>query len=264
MSLIYNQTTANEHARNTAGAVLHLPPLLTGHPFIADQCWLDAFRAGAKLPENLNYQGGKRLGFYYQWLWQQLILNHPDYELLGEELQLTVDKKTLGAIDFLVKNLQTEQIEHWEVAIKFYLAYEHSWPGPNARDNLDKKAKRMLTHQLMLSSHPAYKATLEQQYGRPDVRRLIMQGRLFYPAHAGDSGSDIELNPDAAKGLWCYSQQAQTLDLRRIAKPEWIAPPSFESLKQEPPLTAVTNPTMAVAPDNQIWFVMPEKWPHEK
>ena len=262
MSLIYNQTTTEEHARNTARAILHLPPLLAGHPFIADQSWLDNFRADARIPRHMQYQGGHRLGFYYQWLWQQLILNHPHYELIAEEVPLSSDKQTIGAIDFLVRNQHSQQIEHWEVAIKFYLAFEQSWPGPNARDTLDKKAKRMLTHQLMLSNHPAYKATLEAQYGRPDVRRLIMQGRLFYPVHAKDTGSGIQLNPGAAKGRWCYSPQAQALDLRRIAKPEWIAPPRFEWLEKEPPITEVTNPTMAVAPDNQIWFVMPEAWPN--
>lgn len=261
MSLIYNKTTLEDHALNTARAILRLPPLLAGHPFIADQAWLDHFRTDAHLPQNLNYQGGRRLGFYYQWLWQQLIINHPHYELIAEEIQLTVGKQTVGAIDFLVKNNQSQKIEHWEVAIKFYLAYEQSWPGPNARDSLDKKAKRMLTHQLMLSQHPAYKTTLQPQYGLPDVRRLIMQGRIFYPANTDDVGSGIQLNPNAAKGLWCYSAQAEALNLRRIAKPEWIAPPRFEWLEQEPPLAEVTNPTMAVAPDNQIWFVMPPEWP---
>lgn len=262
MSLIYNKSTAEEHARNTACAMLRLPPLLDGHPYIADQAWLDDFRAKARIPENLRYQGSRRLGFYYQWLWQQLISHHPDYQLVGEEIQLSANGQTLGAIDFLVRNLRSGQLEHWEVAIKFYLAYKQSWPGPNARDNLDKKVKRMLTHQLMLSDHPAYKATLAAQYGQPDVRRLIMQGRLFYPMHTTDTGSGIQLNPGAAKGLWTYAAQAQALDLRRIAKPEWIAPPRFEWLEKEPVLTEVTNPTMAVAPDNQIWFLMPEDWPN--
>ena len=262
MSLFYNKTTAGEHARNTARAILSLPPLLAGHPFIADQAWLDRFRADARLPGQMEYQGSRRLGLYYQWLWQQLIINHPHYDLVAEELPLTVDKQTLGAIDFLVQNRQTRQLEHWEVAIKFYLAFEQSWPGPNASDELDKKARHMLTRQLMLSSHPAYQTSLEPQYGKPAVRRLIMQGRLFYPVHSRATGSGITLNPHAARGCWCYSPQAKLLDLRGIAKPEWIAPPRFEWLKQEPPLTAVSRPTMAVAPDNRIWFVMPEHWPN--
>ncbi|MBY5949019.1 DUF1853 family protein [Photobacterium rosenbergii] len=262
MSILYNNTTASDHADNSFNAVLTLPPLLGGHPFIANQCWLDEFARNAIIPLGLEYQGGRRLGFYYQWLWQQLILHHPYYELLAEEIQLSVDKRTLGAVDFLVKDLRTNLVEHWEVAIKFYLAFEDSWPGPNARDNLDMKANKMLGHQLMLSEHPAFIDSYQPLYGKINKRRLIMQGRVFYPAFADYTGSGIQLAAEASQGLWCYSEQAAKLNLRAIAKPEWIAPPRYSQLAKEPVLTTVSNPTMAIAPDDKIWFVMPEHWPH--
>ena len=182
MSTFYNNNTASKHVDNSLNAILTLPPLLGGHPFIADQCWLDEFASNAIIPKGIEYQGGRRLGFFYQWLWQQLITHHPCYELLAEEIQLSVDKRTLGAVDFLVKNLKTGEVEHWEVAIKFYLAFEDRWPGPNARDDLDKKANKMLSHQLMLSDHPAFLDQYQTQFGQISQRRLIMQGRLFYPA----------------------------------------------------------------------------------
>ncbi|MGF1737479.1 DUF1853 family protein [Photobacterium satsumensis] len=262
MSILYNKTTASDHADNSFNAVLALPPLLDGHPFIADQRWLDKFSSNAIIPQGIEYQGGRRIGFFYQWLWQQLILHHPCYELLAEEIQLTVDKRTLGAVDFLVKDLRSGRVEHWEVAIKFFLAYENSWPGPNARDDLDKKANKMLSHQLMISDHPAFIEQYQAQFGKIERRRLIMQGRLFYPAFAGYTGSDIKLAKDTTHGLWCYSQQAADLGLRPIAKPEWIAPPRFSQLAAEPALLSVSNPTMAIAPDDKVWFVMPEHWPH--
>ncbi|MGR5144565.1 DUF1853 family protein [Photobacterium sp. DNB23_23_1] len=261
MSNLYNKKTAREHVNNSLNAILKLSPLLAAHPFIADQEWLDDFASQAVLPNEVEYQGGRRLGYFYQWLWQQLILHHPRYELLAEEAQLTVNKRTLGAIDFLVKDLHSGRVEHWEVAIKFFLAYEGSWPGPNARDNLDKKANKMLSHQLMISDHPAFIKQYQTQFGKIERRRLIMQGRLFYPAFEGYTGSDIKLAKGATHGLWCYSQQAAGLDLRPIAKPEWIAPPCFRQIADEPVLTSVSNPTMAIAPDDKVWFVMPEHWP---
>lgn len=262
MNLIYTNTAAEKHSHNNYLAVLHLPPLLAGHPFIADQIWLNSFAEHAVIPESITYQGNHRLGFFYQWLWQQLIIHHPHYELLAEEIQLHADGKTIGAIDFLVTNNQTGQLEHWEVAIKFYLAFGSSWPGPNARDNLDKKAHRMLTHQLMLSQHPAYQQQLYSRYGQPAVKRLIMQGRLFFPANKSDTGSGIALNPSASTGQWCYAADSTHLNLRAIAKTDWIAPPRFRFLSDEPALTAISHPTMAVAPDDTIWFVMPPDWPH--
>ena len=262
MSTFYNNNTAIEHADNSFNAILTLPPLLDGHPFIVDQRWLDEFASNAIIPQGIEYQGGRRLGFFYQWLWQQLITHHPCYELLAEEIQLSVDKRTLGAVDFLVKNLKTGEMEHWEVAIKFYLAFEDRWPGPNARDDLDKKANKMLSHQLMLSDHPAFIEQYQAQFGQISQRRLIMQGRLFYPAFTDYLGSRIQLAQEAAQGLWCYSEQAADLNLRPIAKPEWIAPPCYSQIAEEPALTTVSNPTMAIAPDDKVWFVMPEHWPH--
>ncbi|MGF1699092.1 DUF1853 family protein [Photobacterium makurazakiensis] len=247
---------------NSAQAILQLPPLLAGHELIADQTWFDAFRIHAVLPPAQEYRGNHRLGFFYQWLWQQLITHHPHYTLIAEELQLTHNKQTLGAIDFIVRNELTGQLEHWEVAIKFYLAFEQSWPGPNARDNLDKKAERMLAHQLSMSQHSAYENQFSSQYGTPQVHRLIMQGRLFYPCQQDYSGSSITLNPNAASGLWCYCSQAYKFNLRSISKPQWIAPPTFDQVEHHDQLLNVSHPTMAIAPDNQIWFVMPECWPN--
>ncbi|MGF1686707.1 DUF1853 family protein, partial [Photobacterium japonica] len=186
-------------------AVLTLPPLLAGSSLIADKAWLDAFRQRAVLPLSLRYEGNTRLGFFYQWLWAQLIHHHPDYDLVAEEIQLHVDGKTLGAIDFLVANRRSGELEHWEVAIKFYLAWEKSWPGPNAKDNLDKKAHRMQSHQLQLSETPAYHQQCTSRFGQPTVKRLIMQGRLFEPIHGDGTGSAIATNPTAYRGHWCYA-----------------------------------------------------------
>lgn len=141
-------------------AVLNMPNLISSYDYVCDGTWFEVFNRHAQLPCIAPYTGNRRLGFYYQWLWQQLIISHPHYELMEEEVQLNWHKQTVGSIDFLVKNLRTDEIEHWEVAIKFYLAYNNSWPGPNAKDNLDKKASRMIEHQLTLSEHDAFKNIL--------------------------------------------------------------------------------------------------------
>ena len=130
MSILYNKTTAGDHADNSMAAVLTLSPLLAGHPFIADQRWLDEFASNAIIPQGIEYQGGRRLGFYYQWLWQQLILHHPCYELLAEEIQLSVDKRTLGAVDFLVRDLRTNLVEHWKSPSSFILHLKTAGPAP--------------------------------------------------------------------------------------------------------------------------------------
>ncbi|OAN18505.1 hypothetical protein A3K86_06350 [Photobacterium jeanii] len=250
--------------------LLSLPALTQQQPFQTDNTWLDRFKANAILPQTLSYQGNKRLGFYYQWLWQQLITAHPDYELVAEEIQLSWNKQTLGAIDFLVQNKQTNELEHWEVAIKFYLAYQQQWLGPNANDNLDKKTQRMVEHQLMLCDHPAYQQKWQQEFGAVTTKRLIMQGRLFDSFDGAEMGSPLAINPQVSKGRWCFKHQAMTLItqgkiFKHLNKTQWITPPRFNELVESIDLTTLTTPTQAVDEFNQAWFIVPDHWPlHNK
>ncbi len=46
---------------------------------------------------------------------------HP-FELLGHSIQIIDGAKTVGELDFLLHNHDTQQVEHWEVALKYYLA----------------------------------------------------------------------------------------------------------------------------------------------
>ncbi|MEJ2762672.1 DUF1853 family protein [Photobacterium sp. MCCC 1A19761] len=260
MQSFHNKETVKQRMINDMQALLHCPSLICA-PYVMDEQWLTEFRTHAVLPEVASYTGNRRLGFYYQWLWQQLIDAHPRYRLLAEEVQLTWQKQTLGAIDFLVEDCQTGTIEHWEVAIKFYLAFQHQWPGPNAKDNLDKKTNRMLDHQLQLSDHPAFLEQLAPQYGAPRIKRLLMQGRLFYPHHGQDTGSSLTVNPHALTGTWCYPEHAAALGLKPIDKTQWINPPNYNALEIRLDADTITTPTQAIAPDQQVWFVMPQDWP---
>lgn len=265
MSKTYTDATKQEQFQNDINTVLNCPLLTCNSPSIADDNWLSEFRAQAAIPPHTHYQGNRRLGFYYQWLWQQLIDAHPHYLLVAEEVQLKWNKQTLGAIDFLVKNTLTNQLEHWEVAIKFYLAYQNSWPGPNANDNLDKKTARMLEHQLTLSDHQAFKQQLLPRYGQPVVKRLIMQGRLFFPHDTIAAGSDIAINPNARSGIWCYQSQALDLKLKQLSKVQWICPPRYQDLSKYLDISRISIPTQAISPDDKVWFVMPNHWPtHNK
>lgn len=244
--------------RNDYLAVLAMPNLLATQDYVCDDAWLAQFRQYAILPPEQPYTGNHRLGFYYQWLWQQLLTYHPHYVLLEEEVQLQWNKQTIGSIDFLVKNLLTQELEHWEVAIKFYLAFQNQWPGPNAKDNLDKKAARMITHQLALSDHPAYSTAFKH---KPTQRRLIMQGRLFTAWPQQQMASTIATNPHAFNGYWCYQSDALSLTLKSLSKRQWIAPPLFEELTEYLSPQSITVPTQALDQHNTVWFIVPDHWP---
>ncbi len=201
-----------------------------------------------------------RLGFIYQDLCRQLFILHPDYQIVAEEVQLQSGKTTIGAIDFLLRH--HEIIEHWEVALKFYLLKGGTWYGPDSRDRLDKKLHHMLNHQLKMSKTEAF----SEQF--PDVSevipKLFMQGRLYLnpfesePVPAQCCG--YALNPDSMIGFWCYQHQVHRIGetVYKLSKPDWLTGSS------EPENILNCFPEYSVhcqSESGQFWMIVPEHWP---
>ncbi len=84
----------------------------------------------------------------FMWFW---LLDHRyhAYELLGHSIQIIDGARTTGELDFLIKNTETNQVEHWEVALKYYLGEIDlsltTWYGLNRTDTLNRKLKHF-TH----------------------------------------------------------------------------------------------------------------------
>ncbi|PTQ91304.1 DUF1853 family protein [Agitococcus lubricus] len=120
-----------------------------------------------------------RLGYYFEYLllfWLQDSAYH-SFRLIKHRATLFQDKTTVGELDFVVKNQETGDIEHWEVAIKFYLGYDpltqaESWLGANDNDSLARKLQHLATKQFRFSHYQDNTLT---------KRCLIVKGRLFYP-----------------------------------------------------------------------------------
>lgn len=137
-----------------------------------------------------------RLGRYFEnligfWLaWPE----NPFYRLVQRSLAICSQHRTLGELDFLVEDRRSGRLQHWEVAVKFYLGtvpggdYRH-WLGPALHDRLDLKVDRLLHHQLDLPVTAEGAGLMRQLHlPRPDTVCLL-KGRLFYP-------------PDADIGQW--------------------------------------------------------------
>ncbi len=106
----------------------------------------------------------------------------------------------------------------------------------------------MLEHQLTLSDHQAFKQQLlPPRYGQPVVKRLIMQGRLFFPHDTIAAGSDIAINPNARSGIWCYQSQALDLKLKQLSKVQWICPPRYQDLSKYLDISRISIPTQAIS-----------------
>lgn len=173
-----------------------------------------------------------RLGIRFEHLlafWLQDSTYHP-FSLLGQGIKRMDGPRTLGEMDFLILNRNTQKIEHWEVAIKFYLGEADfrpgHWLGPNRQDSLERKLKHLCQHQFNVTHAQGYPI---------DQRRAIIKGRLFYPAgNAQPAADNAQLSfahfpdwaaPQHLSGFWGYTVPPAPAGFRwRYAgRQEWMA-----------------------------------------
>ncbi len=125
-----------------------------------------------------------RLGFHFEglihfWLEDGYRLGLHPYEVLAHNVQLYQGKQTTGELDFILRDTETDAVEHWEVAIKFYLGsppYQlKNWVGMNRKDNFARKMQHMQDQQFR-----ATKVDLDG-YHEVDIdkRYVVIKGRFF-------------------------------------------------------------------------------------
>ncbi len=135
-----------------------------------------------ELPTNL------RLGHLVEAIVSRLIKGSTNYELLYENIQLIEEKKTVGEIDFIIKNKNNHQLTHLELAYKFYL-YDpaissvplHNWIGPNRNDSLVRKLKKTTDKQFPLLYHDIAKIRFSDIAIDKVTQALCLIASLFIP-----------------------------------------------------------------------------------
>jgi hypothetical protein len=185
------------------------------------------------LRDAVSGQKDLRLGNYFETLWQFWLAGNDRYRLLYANLPVRSPDRTLGEFDLLVKDSETGDTLHWELAVKFYLgvgdtAQPANWWGPAQRDRLDIKTARLVEHQSRLSQHPHAGVLLQQLGIRIDATWVILKGRLFYPLGASATPPH-GAHPAHERGFWVTAgafsalEQALWLPLQRR---QWLAPVS--------------------------------------
>lgn len=108
---------------------------------------------------------GKRMEEFFQ----HYVRYYSDQEILAHNEQIIHNKETLGEIDFLLKNVQSGEITQVELVYKFYLFDPEGdpeefgrWIGPNKRDSLLKKLRRLQKRQFPLIFREETKPLLDR------------------------------------------------------------------------------------------------------
>ena len=168
----------------------------------------------------LSHLKSTRLGLRFEnllWFWLQEQDYHP-YQLLGHSIQKIDGAKTLGELDFLLFNSETQQIEHWEVALKYYLGEGQldlaQWIGLNREDTLSKKLHHFTERQFQFST--ALGHDIQQRYA-------VLKGQLYLPLQQQIQHSIPDwINLNRRLGYW--DTQIPNRPFYRLQRHEWLCP----------------------------------------
>lgn len=160
-----------------------------------------------------------RLGLRFEnllWFWL-LDDNYHPYQLLGHSIQKIAGAITLGELDFVLLNQETQQVEHWEVALKYYLGEGKldlaQWFGLNREDTLQRKLKHFTERQFQFS----------EANGHPFQRKFaVMKGQLYLPTNQNELSIPSWINTSRRLGQW-GTQIPQTA-YYRLQRHEWLCP----------------------------------------
>ncbi|MDO7209193.1 DUF1853 family protein [Acinetobacter nosocomialis] len=161
-----------------------------------------------------------RLGLRFEnllWFWLQEDQYH-SYQLLGHSIQKIEGAKTLGELDFLILNKETQQVEHWEVALKYYLGEGQlnleQWIGLNREDTLSKKLYHFTDKQFQFSEALDFK--VQQRFA-------VLKGQLYLPLNLGQKQS-IPHWVNSTRRLGYWGNTIPDSKFYRLERHEWLCP----------------------------------------
>lgn len=187
-----------------------------------------------------NRSTSKRLGKYFEHLWHFAFLNSKEVKEVIFSLQVKQDKSfTVGEFDFLINCMSSASWIHLEVAVKFYLASSVNdesgktttyFIGPNRKDRLDLKLKKLYEHQLELGASIYGERALSGLGITTVHKELIVKGYLFFnPKHSNDMYIPEYINDYSFKGWWSFINEFEINNEPNQAfvimnKIEWLSP----------------------------------------
>ncbi len=235
------------------------------------------------LVDFMNTKNTRRLGHYFEQLIFFWLQRSERFEIVANNIPLRTNKKhTLGEVDLIVYDEKIKVYQHWELAVKFYLAIntggKTTYIGPNANDYLHLKIQKLKEHQCKILESEEGKSLLSE-LNIPHVQtKLFVKGFLYYhPKQACIPWENI--HPDHARSWWIYLKEAEefltdTHQFALIHKDEWLSTPTLpkkiltkkeclNTLKQELELSprSIYLTTYKNGIFKSSGFVVKDSWP---
>lgn len=180
------------------------------------------------IPKNI------RLGHQMEYVFKQLVEYSEAYEIILQNLQIKQEGRTIGEIDFILKDKRRDQFIHVELTYKFYLIDpeipepKHQIIGPNKRDMFFIKMEKIKNNQFpLLHSAEGSKALADKHIDHLKIEhQCCFKGQLFHPY--GNSTVDIgHLNKDCLTGYWLRFDDFNQAEFAKAqfympTKSEWV------------------------------------------
>lgn len=150
-----------------------------------------------------------RLGHKMEEVCKQVLQHCPNYEVLIHNLPIREGKRTIGEIDFILRDVETQQLIHIELTYKFYIVDPtisepiHQLMGPNKRDMFFTKMEKIKNEQFTLLHSPAGSQALAEK-GMDHTRithQTCFKAQLFEP-YLSKPLNIRPLNPNCIMGYW--------------------------------------------------------------
>lgn len=228
----------NIHLRRIQWAIFS--PSLLSYPFCAEYVRDEQHRHAiillleqldavpSPVDEHFLELGYMPMGKYFEQLLFFILEKDPRYEIVLKNYQIKEGNITIGELDLIVKDTVTNELAHWEICLKYYLQSsqtpEHSaMIGPNAKDNLAKKMRKLQEHQMKHSSRPLIQSIINSQH--IDIK-LFIKGQFFYHFNSKKTLPN-SASPNHECGWWCHFSDAKEmldpiLQWTTCNKPNWI------------------------------------------
>ncbi|MCH8550649.1 MAG: DUF1853 family protein [Natronospirillum sp.] len=239
--------------------------------------WLTTPQVATRLIARLQPMRHRRLGQYFEALWLSWLAEHPHWTVGLSHFPVRQQGRTLGEIDVIVRNQDSADWLHLELAVKFYLRInlpgvpsDAHWLGPGLQDSLQRKFRHMTNRQLPLGRHELVSAELGQAVAR---HRILLRGRFFEPLPTDTE--QIRGSPVSdQQAHWCTLSACRALPERTrfltLQRSQWLTGPSAlqwthrdhwcsaHADLQRPVQVWVDYPDSGVP----CWmFVVPDEWP---
>jgi hypothetical protein len=132
--------------------------------------------------------------------------------MVDENIQIIEEKRTVGELDFIIREINKERLIHLELAYKFYLFDPsisaepiNNWIGPNRNDSLKEKLEKLKRKQFPLLYHQDVKTRLNEIETDQVSQMLCLLTSLYIPYEY-----EMGLNPAYAKAVKGYYLDLET------------------------------------------------------